>query len=67
MPKTKNIWAVRWRRHNPISWVLCGMFEHQYPYFLWDWTWSGVLLCRIHRWFCPDGRGLEIELNKQGV
>jgi len=44
--KTKYSWHVKWRQYNPISWLLCWLFEH------YSWA-PGVWAYDLHDFFCP--------------
>jgi len=45
--------AKKWRNYNPISLLLCWMFDKQQPRLLWNWEWSAFLLFNAHSFFCP--------------
>ena len=42
----KGSWHVKWREYNPISWLLCWLFEQNY-------SWMPMFFYYVHDWFCP--------------
>ena len=48
----KYTWHVKWRRYNPISWILCWLFEQNVA-LMPGWFFY------LHDWFCSEEREVE--------
>lgn len=55
----KYSWHVKWRRHCPISWLLCWLFEK-------GWLRTEFLLS-LECFFCPEEQEFQEEFSRKEV